>query len=92
VVSKEEHLGAFREIADNVQRSRRSRVITVNQEIVKDDRARRNRLYMVFNGRQAQSEVQLIPRAIAQSLDLHLFLVLSNRDQDGLVIISKTGS
>ena len=46
---------------------------------------------MVFDGSQAQSKIKLIASTVAQSLDLHLFSVLSNRDQDRFVIIAKTG-
>ena len=49
-----------------------------------------HRLDMVFDGGQSQGKIELIASAVAQSLDLYLFSVLSNRDQDRLVIITKT--
>ena len=48
-------------------------------------------LDVVFDGSQAQSKIKLIASTVAQSLDLHLFFVLSNRDQDRFVVIAKTG-
>src|SRR5271169_5553185 len=61
-------------------------------DVVKNHGARRHCFDMVLDGSQSQGKIQLIAGAVAQPLDFDVFSVLSDRNQDRLVIVSKTGS
>src|SRR5712692_5597761 len=91
MMCEKEHLRARRQIAENLQRRRRPCIVTVDKDVVKDHRARRYSFDMVLDGGQAQGKIQLIASAVTQTRNFYVFFVLSNRNQDWLVVIAKVG-
>src|SRR5258708_1279032 len=89
MMGEEEHLRALCQIADYLQRRARTRIVAVDQQVVKNYRAGRYRLDVVLDGRQPQGQIQLIARAVAEPLDMDSLVIAPDSDQDRPVISAK---
>ena len=89
VVGEEKDLGSIGEIGQLREDGLGAVVIEGDEQIIENEWHRLMRFEIPIERRQPESQVELIPRAIAQAFHWHLGLVRTDADENGKIVGTK---